>query len=64
MVSSNASSVESKVATLLNNLREGVTVFSVNPDTVEPLHLTQALPPLLTCDGTTNHLAQIGRAHV
>lgn len=59
MVSSDASPVESKVSTLLNNLREGVTIFSVTPNTVEPLHLTQALPPLLTCDGTSQHLASV-----
>lgn len=59
MVSSKAASVQSQVSTLLNNLKEGLTVFSITPDSVDPLPLARVLPPLLTCDGTSHHLASV-----
>lgn len=59
MVSNTGVPVQALVSTLLKNLEEGVTVFSVTADAVMPLPLTHASPPLLTCDGTSQHVARV-----
>lgn len=54
-----SASVQSRVSTLLHHVKDGVTVFAVTPRSVEPLTLTEAFPPLLTCEGTSHQLARV-----
>lgn len=59
MVSNTATPTQTLVSTLLSNLEEGVTIFSVSSESVKPLRLAHALPPLLTCDGTSHQVARV-----
>ena len=59
MMSTAAAPIHTMVTTLLNNFVEGVTVLSVTQEAVKVLPHTQALPPLLTCDGTQRQLARV-----